>query len=603
MTLSRMSLSARAGAGALAVLLAWALLPAGARALEPPRPGELQRYAADGTLAARLARAKALGNNRLAPGVAGYLRARALLQSSGAAGALLTPPPAWHGMPTTGNVKILTLLIDFNDWPAHNTKATIDSKLFGSGTSALDYPYESLTNYYKRSSYDQLNLSGNVLGWYRPAYDRSTIAQSVAGRDALIKEALQHYDSLGHDFSQYDNNGDGAIDYFIVVWTGPDNGWSNFWWGMYIRSGFSDPSFTLDGKTLGTYSWQWECRYDKTVTPHTTDGVYDQVVVMHETGHALGLPDLYDYDPATGPKGGVGGLDMMDADWGDHNAFSKWMLGWLTPQVITGDSQSVTLAASGTSPQALVVMPAASAADPFAEYFVVQNRQRVGNDSDRVSAPNWDLPGDGLLVWHVDARLDGGGYDFLYDNSYTAHKLLRLMEADGLEEIQTTSGTATWPQGWAEQGDYYVAGKTFGDSTMPNSKRYDGSASNVTVTGIGSPGTSMTFTAGIGAAAVDTTGPQTFAPRRATVQRGKIATLYYRVTDDQAVSCTVTIKVKTLAGRVVRTLRLGLQGCSTLRHAHFRCRLAKKTYRFWVYATDGALNPQSSLGRNTLVVR
>ena len=75
---------------------------------------------------------------------------------------------------------------------------------------------------------------------------------------------------------------------------------------------------------------------------------------------------------------------------------------------------------------------------------MVQNRTRPGNDA--------DLPADGLLIWHVDARLTRSGSDFLYDNSYTAHKLLRLMEADGLEEIERDSAdartprTTTWPQ-------------------------------------------------------------------------------------------------------------------------------------------------------------
>jgi hypothetical protein len=106
-----------------------------------------------------------------------------------------------------------------------------------------------------------------------------------------------------------------------------------------------------------------------------------------------------------------------------------------------------------------------------------------------------------------------------------------------------------------------------------------------------------------GIAGSDTTGPQAYAPRRAVVTRGKTAALYYRVTDDQAAGCTVTIKVKTLGGRVVRTLRLGLQGCDTLRHAHFRCRLAKKTYRFFVYARDLSGNAQTRTGSNRLVVR
>jgi hypothetical protein len=101
----------------------------------------------------------------------------------------------------------------------------------------------------------------------------------------------------------------------------------------------------------------------------------------------------------------------------------------------------------------------------------------------------------------------------------------------------------------------------------------------------------------------DTTGPQTYAPRRAAVTRGKTATLYYRVTDDQAISCTVTIRVKTLGGRLVKTLRPGLKGCDTLRHVHFRCTVAKKTYRFFVYARDMSGNAQTRVGSNRLAVR
>jgi M6 family metalloprotease-like protein len=57
----------------------------------------------------------------------------------------------------------------------------------------------------------------------------------------------------------------------------------------------------------------------------------------------LGLPDYYDYDDTTGPKGGVGGWDMMDYNGGDHNAFSKYLLGWIDPLVIRSGTQKIIL--------------------------------------------------------------------------------------------------------------------------------------------------------------------------------------------------------------------------------------------------------------------
>jgi M6 family metalloprotease-like protein len=444
------------------LLLLWGV-PA-ASALEPPRPGELARLASQGKLDEALARAKALGNYKVAP----TLVQDALERIQRAQLGLTTPapPPRWRGMPTTGNVKVLALLISFSDYLPSESASTYQSMIFGNGAAANE-PYESLHDYYARSSYGQLNIQGDVLGWCTTNQPRSAVVQTDAGREALIKQALSYYDAQGHDFSQYDNNGDGSIDYLIVVWTGPGGAWNTFWWPY--KTLFGDSSYQLDGKRLDTYSWQPD-------RPTPTG-------MIHETGHALGLPDYYDYDKSVGPQGGVGGLDMMDDYWGDHNAFSKLLLGWLTPQVRSGGSGAVTLRPSAEYPDALIVMPGASASDPFREFFLVQNRSRVGNDA--------EIPNDGLLIWHVDARLDALGY-VAYDNSYTAHKLLRLMEADGLEDIEKQFRSV------ADAGDFYVPGSSFGPATSPNSASYAGAVTGVAVSGITWAGDALAFTAGVG---------------------------------------------------------------------------------------------------------
>ena len=382
-------------------------------------------------------------------------------------------PLRWQGMPTKGDVRIFALLIDFSDFPAANTVADINSQLFGSGISA-NFPRESLANYYDRASYGQLDLSnGSTLGWYRPSSARADIAETRAGREALIQEAIESFDAAGHDFSQYDNNNDGRIDYFVVIWSGPDTGWGNFWWGY--QTSFSNAAFQVDGKRLGKYSWQWEAR--------PVGGTFRPIVVIHETGHALGLPDYYDYDDAVGPRGGVGGLDMMHGNWGDHNCFSKWALDWLTPSVIANTStQTVTLRDSGTTQDCLVLWPGLAAGNHYSEMFIFQNRHRTANDT------GW--PSDGILVWHVDATLDGFQFDYIYNNSFTERKLLRLMEADGLEEIENGGG--------GDAGDFYTAGQEFDSFTTPSSLRYSGITSGVALRDIPTPATSMAVTAEIG---------------------------------------------------------------------------------------------------------
>lgn len=414
-------------------------------ALEPPTPEQLQRYRADGSLGRRIEDARALGNHLAAPALIHRLQQKL----DPMAKSMAAPPEPLWGLPSSGTVKVLTLLIAFSDYApaAANTQASIHAKLFADGSGG--YPQESLRNYYQRSSYNQLQIQGNTLGWYTTAYARGTVPETTAGREDLIKEALNYYNALGHDFTQYDNDGDGEIDYFVVIWTGPPGDWATFWWGYF--TGFSGWSYTIDGKHLGSYSWQWE-------SGSTPPAAYSPTVVIHETGHALGLPDYYDYDPDLGPPGGVGDLDMMDGNWGDHNCFSKFLLGWLTPTTYSTGLNAVSLHPSSGTTDALLFMPEAVPGNEFGEFYMAQNRDQSGNDT--------GYPGSGVLVWHVDSRTDGYG-NFLYDNSYSEHKLLRLMEADGLEEIEQGLG--------ADAGDYWPAGGMFGPVTTPSSYRYDGS--------------------------------------------------------------------------------------------------------------------------------
>ena len=437
--------------------------------MERPSAEQIESYRKDGTLQERIEFAKTIGNQKFSPEAVARLKHKvqvmSLLQKgfSPKQAAVMAPPPARQGLPTSGTVKVLALLIEFSDYPHSVSSVTINSALFGDG-NFTNFPKESLRNYYRRSSYGQSEIHGNTLGWYNTGHPRSDIPKTDSGRENIIKQALNYYESQGHDFSQYDNDGDGSIDYLAVMWTGPDCGWNCFWWGYATE--FTDSSYSLDGKKLSRYSWQWESS--------------SPLTVIHETGHAFGLPDYYDYDSSKGPDGGVGGLDMMDGNWGDHNCFSKFMLDWLTPVNYNADTHSITLRASDAYGDSVKIIPGGSADNPFEEFFMVQNRQRSNNDT--------TYPNDGLLIWHVDARLNGDGTNFLYDNSYTEHKLLRLMEADGLEEIEQSKV--------ANAGDYYTPGKNFDSSSSPNSEKYDGSTTGVFVNNITATGNTMSFYTG-----------------------------------------------------------------------------------------------------------
>jgi len=431
-------------------LLRSAVLPAlflaqGAAALEPPPPGYVIPRSGSRGAAAGLG----IGSQAADPALVSNFY-RAVRPSRGVRAAA-----AGRGLPAKGSPKMLVLLVDFDDYPARagDTPAHLSDLIFGTGG---DFPYESLTAYYRRSSRGQLEIRGEVLGWYRAGL-RSEIPQTREGRDAVIKKALLAHPD--HDFSQYDSNGDGVIDYLAVIWTGPTGEWATFWWGC--ATWFSDADFSAGGVRPGRYSWQ------PVLSNQQEPGdEYSVRILLHETGHALGLPDYYDYEPGVGPDGGLGYFDMMDANRYDHNCFSRVLLGWVRPRVVTLDGE-FDLQAAGAGGDCVAVIPAGKPGRTE-EVFIVERRSGTGNDS-RLGS------GGGFVVWHVDTTLNEGGAGFRYNNQNTDHKLIKFMEADGLEELESGLSKAV------TQADFFAAGGSFGASAGPSNLLYDGEESGVSL--------------------------------------------------------------------------------------------------------------------------
>lgn len=458
----------------IAALIMVSAVPSGVGALEPPRPGELAKLAEQGKLDEAIAAAKELGTDEYSPDLEANVRRQLDAIATGKRDSLIMSAPATglysSRMRSIGTNYLPVILIDFDDYPATITQSQLQELVGGNGGTGAAYPMESLTNYYRRSSNNLLNLQPQVLGIYHYPGPRSAIP--VDGEQALVQQAFRYFDDQGVDFTQFDNDGNGNVDYPIVFWTGPRSEWMGQWWGHYGESGSSIVLY--DGKRLGTWSWQWE--------PLLTDPTSNQVVI-HETGHALGLPDLYDYDENVGPDGGVGGMDVMHYNRGDHNAFSKWSLGWSVPGIVSGDTSAVSLDVSPSSSQSVIVTPGFSATSPYREFYLVEARNKTQND-----AVSFYPTDSRLMVWHVDATLNAYQNGYRFNNSRSEHKFLRLMEADGLEEIEG-SGLCF------DTDDLWNVGQTFSPTSVPNSSYYDGSTSGVSVSNISRSGSTMSFTA------------------------------------------------------------------------------------------------------------
>lgn len=482
----------------LIALLLFALAP-WAWAHLPPTDEEIKDLRSKGLYDHRLGIVESMDNSRFSRQV--FARAKQKLTRVGMqarglpatsiASLAAAPPPDWRGLPTTGSPRVPTILIDFPDHLASTefpavSPSDIWDNIYGTGTAAAKghMPFNSVADFYRRASQGRLDIRGNVLGFFTMPDNQFDYAPSQSDPDNqklfdIVTEALQAFDAT-HDFSQYDNNNDGYIDGINVIWVGQGGAWSSFWWAYRWRFYVPAVETTLfDGKKLSWFTWQ---RLD--TRNSGTD--FDPQTLIHETGHLLGMPDLYDYKRGQGLEGGVGGLDVMDANVGNPNAFFRWMLDWITPEVVSaGGPVSHVLRASGDTDvnanQAVAIFPDA-ARDPFQEFFLMENRHRVGNDGGESR-----LPSDGLVVWHVDATLTGDGSDFAYNNNdrpTTAHKLVRLVQADGLEEVE--SG------GRADAGDYFNQGETLTPSSFPNTASYAGTTTDIGLSGISANGVLMT---------------------------------------------------------------------------------------------------------------
>lgn len=239
------------------------------------------------------------------------------------------------GLSTTGKARAVVVRVDFpasedgseaaETIPENETDEDL-LNAFNGPQDAADalYPYESLHAYYERSSFGKLDYQATAIAHYTAQHPRSYYT-STANAEGLFAEALNGVDDQ-IDFSQADANNDGYIDAVYLQFAGECGKWSTTWWPSESRvSSDSDlGQREFDGKHV-------RATVKFSTRTHWSDG-FEQVLI-HETGHVLGLPDLYAYGDYSGL--GTNTFDMMDNNIGDQNGLFKWLLGWITPEDIT----------------------------------------------------------------------------------------------------------------------------------------------------------------------------------------------------------------------------------------------------------------------------
>ncbi len=453
---------------------------------------------------------RSVGQDRPAPGTAKHQRD-------------VAPTPTTTLVPeafNTGTQPTLVILVQFtNQASIGSTPAQWSGKYFGSGSSVRSYYRQASGNQLDFAPAAESNGQANdgVVGWLTLPYahpnfgsDYTAVVNGVIAEKQLTKDAIVAADPYV-DYSAYDTNGDGNIQpselHVTVIVAGyesaPVGACGPGVWG-HKSNLYGTYTPLVDNVWTGNWGYTQFGEWHRTCTAGSTwNNMATIGIMVHEIGHDIGWPDLYDTIPGgqNPDSSGIGKWSVMaGGTWGTlsgqnlgdspvlPDAWSRSFQGWVTPTPV-GASSSVTLRSAATSLDAVRLRDNPNGVDwrygasGTGEYFLVENRQRSGFDA--------ALPGCGLLVWHIDETRPG-------DNTANSNELRRLVdleEADGLNELD-----APFQEG--DTGDPFpgsTANLAFTSTTNPDSNLYSGAASGVSVSltnQVCAPSMSATVSAG-----------------------------------------------------------------------------------------------------------
>ncbi len=379
------------------------------------------------------------------------------------------PPMLGKGPALVDTLKPLVICIDFDDNQHSHDTSEFSSLLFSQG---FVYPTGSMRDFYLENSFGQMELMGGVAGWHRlpELYSYYVAGQNGFGpypnnAQRMAEDAVEAADPYVN-FADYDYDQDGWVDALVIVHAGPgaeqtgnpNHIWSHAWSMSTV--------LVRDGVSLRSYNTDPEVR---------SGGVLvDMGVFGHEFGHTLGLPDLYDGDYSSE---GMGNWTMMaGGSWNNggktpacFDGWCKYKMGWTSLTWISSNQTNVEILQAETTPISYRLWASGGGGQ---QYFMVENRQRTGFDR--------YIPGDGLLIYHVDEGSHSNSQEWCPGDSASPHFRVALEQADGKYELEHCYGSGNS----GEAGDAYPGTwnkRAFDDTTSPSSHDYSDNSTQVAV--------------------------------------------------------------------------------------------------------------------------
>lgn len=406
------------------------------------------------------------------------------------------------GLNPQGNYEVLVIPVEFSGHEFTAQKLTDLENVFNNQENT---GWQSVSSYYNTSSFGKLELSFKITEKVILSKDTTYYSRKNDNGASILKEALDALDET-IDFSKYDYNNDGFIDGIYIIYSAPiygtddyyyvdnyyydDSNEDDYYWAYvtWYEEEHDNPEDTTkyDGKYPYTYLFaSVDFMYDNNYTYFVNDEMkLDATTYIHETGHMLGLDDYYDYNEKMGSNQGLGGADMMDSTVGDHNPYSKLMLGWVKPTVIT-ETQTITINPFESSGEFIMVLLDYNSTY-FSEYLLIDLYTATGLNKLHADADNsllyYNSEGTGasfgVRIYHVDSTIDNPYNENTYgsftdnNNSVSKDPLIKLVEADGDKNFESS-----YRKGCASENDLWQTGDVFSE-IQPNYTRHDGKSIN-----------------------------------------------------------------------------------------------------------------------------
>lgn len=370
----------------------------------------------------------------------------------------------------------------------------------------------SVKTYYAAASRGNISLDGHVFGWLTaanpaayyqdgcngigvlaacPTHATSRMGELLLGALDAISNGVgsdtvwNRYDNDGPDGIPNSGDDDGVIDVVAFLQPTVDGAcgtpgiWSHRATISYWNNGqpyvTKTPRRDAAGRpiagqflTINSYTIQSAVGGDQACTGGQ---IMPIGTVTHETGHAFGLPDLYDTDGSSGTQG-AGEWSLMSSGTyarpyspSSFDAWSLVQLGWVNVDtLISGITRSIPPVQTSNT------VYYASTAGSL--YFLLENRGALGTDTAQMN-PGWvRAKQPGLLIWQIDdVRVAQGTLPVNRVNT-TARQGVALIQADGLNQLRTPFGGNR-----GDTGDSYPGSSgnhDFGLATLPSAVDWDG---------------------------------------------------------------------------------------------------------------------------------